>query len=165
MQKTANYNLNKPEAGDPIRVADFNANADIIDTALAGKANAADLTALGQTVSALMQGGVGRAAWGSYVGDDTYGKNNPVKLEVGFKPVLAIVSCDDYMEETTCPMILCRDQTCAVPIRGLHTSNEDPLVHVTWGEDYVSWYSTISGLYQNNRDPNKYCWAVIGFSE
>ena len=34
MQKTTNYNLNKPEAGDALRVEDFNQNADIIDAAL-----------------------------------------------------------------------------------------------------------------------------------
>ena len=31
MQKTKNYNLNKPEAADPMRVSDFNENADKID--------------------------------------------------------------------------------------------------------------------------------------
>ena len=36
MQKTQNYNLNKPELTDPIRVADFNENAEIIDAALNG---------------------------------------------------------------------------------------------------------------------------------
>ena len=35
MTKTEHYNLNKPEATDPLRLADFNQNADIIDTALA----------------------------------------------------------------------------------------------------------------------------------
>ena len=34
MQKTQNYNLNKPEAGDPLRLADFNQNSDILDAAL-----------------------------------------------------------------------------------------------------------------------------------
>ena len=36
MQKTSNYNLNKPEVTDPMRLADFNENADIMDAALAG---------------------------------------------------------------------------------------------------------------------------------
>ena len=34
MEKTSNYQLNKPEAGDPLRLADFNQNADIIDGVL-----------------------------------------------------------------------------------------------------------------------------------
>ena len=34
MTKTQNYNLNKPEGGDPLRLADFNQNSDILDAAL-----------------------------------------------------------------------------------------------------------------------------------
>lgn len=34
MQKTTNYSLKKPEPNDPLRLADFNENADIIDTAI-----------------------------------------------------------------------------------------------------------------------------------
>ena len=34
MTKTNNYNLKKPEPTDPLRVADFNENADLIDAAL-----------------------------------------------------------------------------------------------------------------------------------
>ena len=34
MLKTENYNLNKPEGTDPLRLADFNQNSDIIDGAL-----------------------------------------------------------------------------------------------------------------------------------
>ena len=35
MTKTEHYNLNKPEGNDPVRLADFNENADIIDAAIA----------------------------------------------------------------------------------------------------------------------------------
>ena len=34
MQETSNYNLKKPEPTDPLRLADFNENADIIDGAI-----------------------------------------------------------------------------------------------------------------------------------
>lgn len=34
MEKTQNYNLNKPEVSDPMRLADFNENSDLIDAAL-----------------------------------------------------------------------------------------------------------------------------------
>ena len=34
MEKTQYYNLNKPEVTDPLRVADFNENADLIDAAI-----------------------------------------------------------------------------------------------------------------------------------
>lgn len=35
MTKTQNYNLNKPETTDPMRLADFNENSEILDAALA----------------------------------------------------------------------------------------------------------------------------------
>ena len=38
MLKTTNYQLNKPEGTDPVRVDDFNENADVIDAALMSKA-------------------------------------------------------------------------------------------------------------------------------
>ena len=34
MEKTQYYNLNKPEVTDPLRVGDFNENADLIDAAI-----------------------------------------------------------------------------------------------------------------------------------
>ena len=165
MTKTNNYNLKKPEPTDPLRLEDFNENADLIDAALGGKANAADLTALSQTVSALVQGGVGRAAWGSYTGDGTYGKSAPTVLDVRFTPVFAVISSNDFLEEAHCPTILCRDQSSGIPICGLYEDSDDPMLHVTWGDDSVSFYSTVSSMYQNNRKTNHYCWAVIGFSE
>lgn len=43
MNKTTNYELNKPEGTDFYDVDDFNDNMDIIDTELAKKAEAADV--------------------------------------------------------------------------------------------------------------------------
>ena len=43
MSYTINLNLKKPEGTDFYNVGDFNDNADIIDAALQGKADAADL--------------------------------------------------------------------------------------------------------------------------
>ena len=42
MLKTENYNLNKPEVTDPLRLADFNQNSDLIDAAI----KAAEQTAM-----------------------------------------------------------------------------------------------------------------------
>ena len=43
MQKTTNYNLNKPETTDPMRLADFNENSEILDAALAAAYSADNL--------------------------------------------------------------------------------------------------------------------------
>lgn len=42
---TENYNLKKPATTDPVNINDLNGNADIIDAALAGKANSSDVDA------------------------------------------------------------------------------------------------------------------------
>ena len=68
MTKTQNYNLNKPEAGDPMRVADFNVNSDIIDAAL-------------KNLSAE------RVYVGSYVGDGT----NSRTIELPWAPAFAVI--------------------------------------------------------------------------
>ena len=86
MTKTQNYNLNKPEATDPLRLADFNQNADIIDAALKNQAN--DLAVLSTTVASK---GNCKIAVGSYVGTNKYGSANPTKLEVGFAPKLVLI--------------------------------------------------------------------------
>ena len=89
MTKTANYNLNKPEAGDPIRVADFNANADMIDAALNG------------LNSAMGQMAVPKIAVGTY---DGTGQNKTQSITLEFRPKAVIawgnrstlLQADDY---------------------------------------------------------------------
>ena len=69
MQKTQNYNLNKPEAGDPVKVADFNANADIVDAALG------------------MLNGRAKVAAGSFVGEGAM----EYTLSLTFTPKFALI--------------------------------------------------------------------------
>ena len=71
MQKTSNFNLNKPEAADPMRLEDFNQNADLIDAALA------NLTAA-----------VPKIAVGTYTGD---GSTTAKTIDVGFAPKMVFV--------------------------------------------------------------------------
>ena len=77
MEKTSNYNLNKPEATDPLRVSDFNENADIIDGALSNL-NAA----VGQIA-------VPQIAVGTYTGNNS--TINPTTVEVGFAPKMVFI--------------------------------------------------------------------------
>ena len=69
MLKTENYQLNKPEPADPLRLADFNENADIIDAAL---------------------GAVPNIATGTYTGDGTANRT----INLGFTPK-AIFVCSN----------------------------------------------------------------------
>ena len=78
MQHTQNYQLSRWEKDDRIMMEDFNADNARIDAALAAKADAEDVTALGETVAAVAAalGAAGkntRITWGSYNGTGTYG--------------------------------------------------------------------------------------------
>ena len=75
MTKTQNYNLKKPEPNDPLRVADFNENADKIDAALVNLAGTAP-----------------KIAVGTYTGNNSI--INPVTVEVGFAPKMVFVWCN-----------------------------------------------------------------------
>ena len=75
MTETVNFKLNKPESTDPIRVADFNANADIIDTALGV------LTGRAKVVT------------GSYIGDNT--SKHTIPLEITPRFVLVVSKLND----------------------------------------------------------------------
>lgn len=70
MTKTQNYHLNKPEPNDPLRVEDFNENADIIDGLLAG--------------------GV-KIQTGTYTGTGGYGSGNKNTLTLDFPPKFLMV--------------------------------------------------------------------------
>ena len=169
MTKTNNYNLKKPEPNDPLRVADFNENADILDAALAGKAEQSTVTALDQSVSALSaalgSGGKNcRIAFGSYTGDGTYGKSNPTTLSPGFCPVFAAVGTDDQVEEEYNPSLLIRGRTLAQSEYGFQSSY-DSLLHLSWSDTAVSWYNTSYAAYQNNADGSVYYYVIVGYDK
>lgn len=83
MQKTVNYNLNKPEAADPLRLADFNQNADIIDTAL-GALN-------GRT----------KMVAGSFIGDDTSGYTLPLAFTPRFALIVSKMNNNPFLTIAT----------------------------------------------------------------
>ena len=148
MQRTANYNLNKPEAGDPLRLADFNANADIIDGALKNQAN--DLAVLSTTVAGM---GNCKIATGSYDGNDAYGADNPTRLDVGFAPKMVIIGFDGKY----CRMFL--------PIWSKHfdfgSAFSSETYTTTWGDTYFSIYSG-SSYGQMNSSGRTYNYIAIG---
>ena len=81
MQHTQNYQLSRWEKDDRIMMEDFNADNEKIDAALAAKADAEDVTALGETVAAVAaalgsSGKNTRITWGSYNGTGAYGIGN-----------------------------------------------------------------------------------------
>ena len=116
MQHTQNYQLSRWEKDDRIMMEDFNADNEKIDAALAAKADAEDVTALGETVAAVAAGlGSGgsncRIAWGSYTGRGTIGAANANRLDFGFQPVLVVIGSNEEATKTTWPSIFLRNTT------------------------------------------------------
>ena len=83
MTETVNYNLNKPEASDPLRLADFNENADIIDAALGV------LTGRAKVVT------------GSYIGDNTSFHTIPLEFTPRFVLVVSKLNDKPYLTIAT----------------------------------------------------------------
>ena len=156
MTKTEHYQLNKPEATDPVRVADFNANADIIDGALAGKAEQSAVAALQSAVNGK---GNCRIMWGSYTGNGTCGSSNPVTLNTSFYPVVVLCGTPDNVTTGHWPTILMRGVTTGVCDYNAATMT------VTWTDNAVSWYNKESDYAQNNDDGVVYYYLVLGYSE
>lgn len=169
MTKTEHYQLNQWEATDKLSRANFNSDNAVIDAALAGKANSADVTAVSQSVAALetLVGGKGncRIATGSYVGDGKYGASNPCTLSFDFKPLWLMIGEGQTSESTTPEMM---DTSFFVyPSRGA-SSVSGKALRVTWADDYVKWYCTSSlssAGAQNNTEGCTYYWVALGVNE
>ena len=147
MKKTENYQLNQWEAEDTIRREDFNADNAAIDAAL-------------KTIADNAGGGLKIAA-GSYTGTGTYGSDNPKTLTFAFAPKLLIVQSDPAaleigsgaIQRATLLTVAGSSQFCFPP---------SSYVYLTWGANYVKWY-TQAGAYLNmNYSGITYRYLAIG---
>lgn len=151
MEKTTHYQLNKPEAADPLRLADFNENADKIDAALAAVRNeAANNLAAYQTsndaaVAALQDAstrfGNCRVVTGTYRGTDKYTANNPSSLTFDQEPIALFISGYDHTA------VLLRGSSGFV----VNDSTGIRFLECTWGTT-VQWYSTGNSVWQMNHN-------------
>ena len=96
MTKTQNYNLNKPEVTDPLRLADFNENADKIDaalnslnTAVGSKAEQSAVTALSRKCDAAYS--AGNLPWETGTLDLTDADSGDVAKTFDFEPSAILV--------------------------------------------------------------------------
>ena len=149
MEKTTYYQLNKPEAADPLRVADFNENADKIDAALKQvddnsvtrsaqvRSEAANALAAYQTANdaAVAAKGNCRVVVGTYTGTGTYGSSNKNSLTFDAEPLFLLINGGGYtayMTKSGCSYGWCGPDS-------YRSMNK------TWGKT-VTWYNT--GNYQ-----------------
>ncbi len=147
MEKTTYYQLNKPEVPDPLRVADFNENADIIDGVLKNQTDS--LAALNTAVAAA---GNCKIAMGSYVGSGTHGANNPNTLVFEFTPKLVFVRADANLKQGASLI-----SSCSIA----YTDVNDGVINVSWDRNGVSWHAE-NQYYQLNQTGYTYYYAAVG---
>lgn len=150
MQKTLHYELKKPEITDPLQVADFNENSDLIDAALG---------AMAASISNC------RVAYGSYSGTNEYGAESPVTLSFDFKPLLVVVSDDKYGTFPSNPMVLSFGQSVGLSVCGLQNDSVESVMSVSWGSNSVSWYNASKAIWQNNGANHTYHYVALGIAE
>ena len=148
MTKTQNYNLNKPEASDPLRLADFNGNADAIDAALAGCA---------------------RVECGTYNGVGKYGEGNPCTLTFGIQPKIVFIFTvsSEYgsMGNTAYTGSAMGSNNVVFYYGGTKYktySNETGLTHYTLSGNTLTWYNTQNSSLQLNGKYDTYGYIAIG---
>lgn len=136
--KTSNYQLNQWTSNDYVRMADFNADNQKIDTAL----KALDSRA--------------KIVYGSYVGTGTCDANTPMALDfantLGEAPKLFYISNDDYAN----PMLA---------VRGVHRiwlsplRNSNPVI-LEWTATGLRWHADDAATQFNSTNITYYYVAI-----
>ena len=167
VEHTTNYQLSQWESTDRILMADFNGdNAKIDaalaahDAALASKADAADVTALTQTVAGK---GNCQITYGTYTGNGNYGSQHPNTLTFPFEPKLVIIqnitgAATDGTSSSTFGMAM---MVLVRPVAGFTFVNGDFTNTVRWSGNTISWWGETVG-FQLNGSGNTYLYAALG---
>lgn len=114
-------------------------------------------------------------AHGSYTGSGTYGASNPTKLTFPFKPYAVIVAVATQVVDTTASGATVKSYSVAggfpwirgmdvgLVSRGFNTSgfNSVSSCNLTWGDDFISFYSS-SASSQFNYSGATYYYMAIG---
>jgi len=142
--KTANFNLNQWLSTDAILRSDFNSDNQKIDAALS-------------STPQIMAG--------SYTGNGAFGADNPRTLRFSFVPILVVIAANSG--EGIIPgsvFIVDQEQSDGI---GNHDNPAYGLqLHLTWGNDRVSWYTAATdenaAERQLNADGQLYHYFAIG---
>ena len=143
--QTENLKLCQWLATDPVLRSDFNADNQKIDAAMQY---------------------MPRLVTGSYTGNGQIGADNPRTLSFTFTPMLVVITADSTSGVTPGSVFI-NAQECSDGI-GNHDNPAYGLeLHLTWGKQYVSWYTTVTGDYaahkQLNKDGQLYRYFALGF--
>ena len=165
MEKTTYYQLNKPEAADPLRVADFNENADKIDAALKQvddnsvtrsaqvRSEAANALAAYQTANdaAVAAKGNCRVVVGTYTGTGTYGSSNKNSLTFDAEPLFLLINGGGY----TAYLSETGRRTAA------NSGGDSIRSMVTYWGKTISWYSSGNDQLQLNVSGTTYTYMAF----
>lgn len=159
--QTQNYALNQWELSDSVVMADFNADNQKVDAALATLNSRID-TAVAQLTATIPH-----VQTGTYVGTGTYGADNPNTLTFDFTPKLVIISDATHIQNGS---VIGRHITRLIAVRGCSLCPTDgshlasspiTVAHLTWGEKTLTLYSDYAAA-QGNHEGITYHYIAIG---
>ena len=168
MKKTTNYQLPQWELDDFIKMNDFNAMTQALDTALKTDADALSTEqttrarAIGALAAALGTAGQNcRIAYGTYTGTGTVGSANPTLLTLPFNPMIVLIRAVSASASLYTTVLL-RGCTGAMAVCGDMYG-----MLVQWGEKSVSWYTseTDYAAWQDNLSGVTYAYVALGAPE
>ena len=138
--KTTNFGLSQWQSTDPIRVADFNADNQKLDDALAARA---------------------QLATGSYTGTGKFGSANPNTLTFPFEPKFVFVThqSGEWYRQTLAGI---RGMTGAYVYQSVLNSDYYNRATLTWDGKKLKWYNSGGAYYQLNESNAKYFYIAIG---
>lgn len=149
--QTANYQLSQWESTDRILMDDFNSDNSKIDAQM--KANTDAIAEIQKAY------GNCKVSVGTYVGSGTYGSSNQNKLTFSGKPMLVVIreKTRSISNNSDYTLILLREALWALGAEENYYYEQT----VTWGDNYVSWYSGQAATGQFNTSSKIFCYAAL----
>jgi len=142
MTKTSNYQLNQWSAADAVRMADFNADNQKLDTALKALDSRAKIVT------------------GTYTGTGTFGAGSPTSVTFPFPPKLVFITSESDQVVLTLRAITGMAEA-VVYTNFLYSEGRCRNV-LTWSGNTLRWYCTESETFQLNVNNQKYFYFAVG---
>ena len=137
--KTTNFGLSQWQSTDPIRVADFNADNQKLDAALAARA---------------------QLATGSYTGTGKFGSANPNTLTFPFEPKFVFVTSQNG--SIYAKFMAIKDMPEVQTYSSFIGSDYIDHVSLAWSTNKLQWYAEKSAYFQLNDSGETYFYIAIG---
>ena len=154
-------------ADQPTQVGDPPTKANLLSDATVAALNAFLTSALPanpkvtDAIKSLATVGLGKIAYGSYIGTGTYGASNPCSLTFPLVPKLVVLSkASTYSTDTSGLLVMVARSNMALSLDESN-QNTNSRISLTWETDSVSWY-TASAERQMNTSSRNYHYVAFG---